>query len=84
MCSEPDNEESTAPQRPIRVLDVVAVMGDLPERGLFRGHVGTVVEPLGGNMFEVEFSDDDGRTYGLVPLPADQLLVLHHRPVSAV
>ncbi len=84
MCSEPDNEESTSARRRIRVLDVVAVMRDLPERDLFRGHVGTVVEPLGGNVFEVEFSDDDGRTYGLVALPADQLLVLRHRPVRAV
>jgi len=34
-------------------------------------------------VFEVEFSDDDGKTYALVPMPADQLLVLHHRPVRA-
>ena len=84
MSSEPDNEESAAPTRQLRVLEVVALMEDRPELGLFRGHVGTVAEPLGGNVFEVEFSDDDGKTYALVPEPADQLLVLHHRPVRAV
>jgi len=30
----------------IRVLDVVALTQDLPERGLVRGQVGTVVEEL--------------------------------------
>jgi len=84
MSSEPDNEESTAATRPVRALEVVALMVDLPEHGLFRGHVGTVVEPLRGNVFEVEFSDDDGKTYALLPLAADQLLILHHRPVQAV
>ena len=84
MSSEPDNEESTAATRPVRALEVVALMVDLPEHGLFRGHVGTVVEPLRGNVFEVEFSDDDGKTYAMVPVPANQLLVLHHRPVRAL
>ncbi|MHC4142841.1 MAG: DUF4926 domain-containing protein [Planctomycetota bacterium] len=83
MSSEPNNEESAAPTRHVRVLDVVALMEDRPEVGLFRGHVGTVAEPLHGNVFEVEFSDDGGKAYALVPVPADQLLVLHHRPVRA-
>jgi hypothetical protein len=30
----------------IDILDVVAITADLPERGLYRGQVGTVVEIL--------------------------------------
>jgi hypothetical protein len=64
-------------------LDVVALLTDLPEQGLVRGQVGTVVEPLADNVFEVEFVDDEGQTYAELALPADQLLVLHHRRVRA-
>ena len=56
---------------------------DLPEHGLVRGQVGTVVERFDDGAYEVEFSDDDGRTYAELALGADALLVLHHRPVAA-
>jgi hypothetical protein len=29
--------------------------------------------------YEVEFSDDEGKTYAELALPSDQLLILHHR-----
>jgi hypothetical protein len=64
----------------IRVLDVVALTEDVPDRGLLRGQVGTVVESLGPGMFEVEFADNDGRTYAMLPLKPSQLLVLHYQP----
>ena len=67
----------------IRILDVVSLMVDLPERGLVRGQVGTVVESLGENVFEVEFSDDDGKTYAILALPDEQLMILHHRRIDA-
>jgi hypothetical protein len=67
----------------VNILDVVALTEDLPERGLYRGQVGTVVEVLGSGVFEVEFSDDEGRSYAFVALRADQLLVLHYEPVEA-
>jgi len=66
----------------IKLLDVVALTEDLPERGLFRGQVGTVVEMLAPEAYEVEFSDDDGRTYALLSLRGNQLMVLHHRPLQ--
>ena len=66
----------------VDILDVVALTEDLPERGLHRGQVGTVVENLGFGVFEVEFSDDEGRAYASVALKADQLLVLHYEPVE--
>jgi Domain of unknown function (DUF4926) len=65
-----------------RLLDVVALLSDLPTHGLLRGQVGAVVELLDGS-YEVEFSDDEGKTYAELALPPDQLLVLHHRPERA-
>lgn len=68
----------------LQLLDVVALTEDLPEKNLFRGQVGTVVELLSRNVFEVEFSDDDGQTYAMLALRADQLMVLHYQPIGAV
>lgn len=66
----------------INLLDVVALTEELPERGLDRGQVGTVVETLVPGVYEVEFSDDDGRMFATLALRADQLLVLHYQPVK--
>lgn len=66
----------------IKLLDVVALTEDLPEKNLVRGQVGTIVEMYEPDAYEVEFSDDDGRTYALLPLRAHQLMVLHHRPLQ--
>jgi hypothetical protein len=66
--------------REIHVLDVVALTEDIADRDLRRGQVGTVVESLGSAVFEVEFVDNEGRTYATVPLDARQLLVLHYQP----
>jgi hypothetical protein len=63
-----------------RVLDVVALTVDLPEQGLRRGQVGTVVELFGDEAAEVEFMDEAGRTYALCAIPLRELLVLHYRP----
>jgi hypothetical protein len=64
----------------IHILDVVALTEDVPDHGLLRGQVGTVVESLGSGAFEVEFVDNEGRTYATLPLRASQLLVLHYQP----
>lgn len=69
-------------RREPQLLDVVALLADVPEHDLVRGQVGTVVELLDG-AYEVEFSDDDGKTYAELALPSNQLLVLHHHPQRA-
>lgn len=66
-----------------QLLDVVALLEDLPEEGLYRGQVGTIVELLENDIFEVEFNDDEGQTYAMLPLPAHQLMMLHYRLVKA-
>jgi Domain of unknown function (DUF4926) len=65
----------------INNFDIVAVTEDLPQEGLRRGQVGTVVEYLLPEVFEVEFSDNDGRTYASLGLRADQLMVVWYQPV---
>jgi hypothetical protein len=62
----------------IKPFAVVALLEDLPTRSLQRGQVGTVVETLGPGVFEVEFTDNEGRTYATCPLRSGQLMVLHH------
>jgi len=64
----------------IEMLSVVALLKDVPERGLLRGQVGTVVEGLGPGVYEVEFSDDSGQTYASFALRSGQLMRLHHEP----
>jgi hypothetical protein len=67
----------------INTLGVVALLEDMPSRGLVRGQVGTVVEKLASGVFEVEFSDNNGRTYATLAAPADKLLVLRHESTEA-
>jgi hypothetical protein len=67
----------------IQLLDVVALTVDLPEHGLARGQVGTVVEQLASDAYEIEFSDDQGRTYAMVAIRADKLMVLRYHPVAS-
>ena len=64
----------------IQVFDIVALTEDIPDHGLQRGQVGTVVEILGPNIYEVEFVDNEGRTYAMLSLKSSQLLVLHYQP----
>ncbi len=39
-------------------------------------------ESLAPDVFEVEFCDNDGRTYAMLALEAFQLMLLHHEPVE--
>ncbi len=64
----------------LKVLSTVALLEDLPQSGLVRGQMGTVVEKLAPGVYEVEFSDQSGRAYALVALRLNQLLELHHEP----
>ena len=67
----------------IKLLDVVALIEDLWDRGLVIGQVGTVVEILDEGVFEVEFCDNNGQTYETLALRTDQLMALHYTPVAA-
>lgn len=62
----------------IKELDVVALLHDKPQAGLIQGQVGTVVESLGNTFHEVEFCDDDGKTYAMLAIDEKELIVLHY------
>ncbi|MGR0481036.1 MAG: DUF4926 domain-containing protein [Candidatus Electronema sp. V4] len=66
-----------------KMLDVVALIEDLPEHSLFRGQVGTIVEILAPDVYEVEFCDDEGQMYAMQALRTDQLMVLHYHLLKA-
>ena len=66
--------------RELELLSTVALLDDVAAPPLRRGQVGTVVERLAPGVYEVEFNDDEGRTYASLALGVDQLLQLHHQP----
>jgi len=65
----------------LNLFDIVALKNDLPKNRLQSGQVGTIVEILAPEVYEIEFSDDDGQTYATQALPASQLLKLHYKPM---
>ena len=67
----------------MNLLDVVALTEDLPEKGLTKGQVGTIVEQLAPEVFEVEFSGLDGKTYATAAVPEIRLIRLIHEPAAA-
>ena len=71
----------------IQSLDVVALLEDVPEEGLHRGEVGTVVEVFPAKddrprALLVEFSDRSGRAYAFADLRPDQLIRLQYREAA--
>ncbi len=42
--------------------------------------MGTLVEQLAPDVYEVDFSDDDGQTYAMLPLHTSQLIKLYYAP----
>lgn len=64
----------------IEMHSVVALLEDLPAEGLARGQVGVIVGEWAPGVYEIEFSDDAGKTYATVALKPEQLMPLHHGP----
>lgn len=64
----------------LQLLDVIALKTSLPDHHLLAGQVGTIVEILAPDVYEIDFSDDDGQTYAMLPLHSSQLLRLCYAP----
>ena len=62
----------------IKELDSIVLTVDLPEHGLKKGDVGTVVLLHGKAGYEVEFMTLSGKTLTVVSLPKE-----HVRPVGS-
>jgi len=71
-------------EKPVKLLDVVALLDDKPADHLVSGQVGTVVEVLAPGVFEVEFLDANGRTIALGEFQREELLLLRHEAAMAV
>lgn len=56
-----------------KLLDPVVLKSDVPERGLVKGLLGTVVEVYSPAKVEVEFVTANGRTIALLPLSTHHL-----------
>ena len=60
------------------LLDIVALLIDLPDEKIRTGQVGTIVEELTDGVYEVEFADAKGRTLTTCAVEANHLLKLTH------
>lgn len=78
MASESREKENGA-----SLLGAVALLADIPERGLARGQVGVIVETLDDATVLVEFSDEQGRAFEVAPILRQTLLVLRTMPFAA-
>jgi len=69
----------------IQELEDVILACDLPEQGLTRGDIGTVVlVHKEGKGYEVEFTTLDGETVAIVTLRADQVRPSKPREIAHV
>lgn len=75
--------ESLEKEDRVTLLGAVALLTDIPSRGLARGQVGVIVETLDDAMVLVEFSDDQGRAFEISPVSREALLVLRTMPFAA-
>ncbi len=66
----------------LQLLDVVALKEPLPQHHLLAGQVGTIVEILAPDVYEVDFSDNQGQNYAMLPLHTHQLMKLHFTPAT--
>ena len=76
----------------LKDLDIVALTENISathfETGdnitLYKGQVGTIVMDYDGIFFEVEFANNDGTTYAMETISANQLMQLHYDLLEAV
>lgn len=62
----------------LKILDVVALLKDMPEKNLIMGQVGTIVEALTENVYEVEFAGKNGEAIAVAAVDSENLLLLHY------
>jgi hypothetical protein len=67
----------------MKELELVKLTVDVPEHGLRRGDVGTIVfVHAGGEAYEVEFVACDGGTVAVLSLPASRVCPLGGREIA--
>lgn len=63
----------------IKLLDVVALLREIPDSKLLRGQIGTIVEIYTDEEFEVEFSDNKGKTISMETISTEDIMLLHNK-----
>ena len=66
----------------LKLLDVVAILEDMPKYGLRRGEVGTIVESLAPDVWLVEFSNNNGEEYAMASIKTEALIRLYYKPAN--
>ena len=59
-----------------KLFDTVELVVDLPEQNLRVGDRGAIVHQYTDDVFEVEFTDEDGQTRALCALPVYKFIVV--------
>jgi hypothetical protein len=72
------SKKSTHKKNKLKPFDVVALLRSIPEKKLIVGQVGTVVEILDENVYEVEFANRKGETLVTLPLRKKDIMLLHY------
>ncbi len=65
-------------KKALKVLDTVAILKDIPKKKVVFGQVGTIVEKLTEDVFEVEFADKFGETIAEFAVKSADLMLLHY------
>lgn len=68
----------------LKLLDVVALLKDVPSEKLTKGQVGTIVEELDADFYEVEFTDIKGKTINSLALNGQNMMLLKFETEEAV
>jgi hypothetical protein len=66
----------------MKLLAVVAILQDFPEKKVEKGQVGTVVEELDASNVLIEFADTAGVAYAILPIPVNRLIELKYMPAQ--
>jgi len=69
---------------PIRPLETVVLVADLPRHGLKQGDLGAVVEVYDAHHFDVEFVTGSGETRALVMLDSTDVRPVGPQDIPAV
>lgn len=68
----------------LKLLDTVALLKEIPDAKLVKGQVGTIVEGLDEEVYEVEFTDKRGETIASLALTHEELMLLYFEAESVV
>lgn len=65
------------------LFDTIELLVDIPERQLYAGMLGAIVDQYDDEHFEVEFANDAGKTEQLCTLSSDQFIVVWQNATKA-